>query len=346
VIQRLANGANTIMDLRAFVLAAALTLWAAPLAGQDYGVERIGADLPIAVALHPDVAQFDPSVQAQLQSRVTALASSSGMAAVHGGSTFVLFPTLIPVRQERTSGQLRNQTVVTAEISLFLKNASDGHLFASMTRSVTGAGQDETRALMEAVSSLRPRDSQVVDFLREARDGIVSFYDRNCEGVLTEARTAAQVGDVDRGLGILLAVPTASQACHERASVEAVQIVEAYQQAQCERVVRNARAEVAADHFVDAIDDLMDIDPSSPCAKEADAVVERIDAQVQARADAQAAERVAQYNSVKQPIRQGLNTQAKVRERRLTVAGTLAVGYFNQRRSTSYDPSIFNTVGR
>jgi len=326
-------------------LAIALVAGSAPAEAQKYGPENIGADLPISVILHPDVSQFAPTVGSLLEARVTAMVSTSGMAAVPGGSNFVLYPTLIPIRQERTTGQLRNQTVVTAEISLFLKNAKDGHLFGSMTRSVTGAGLDESRALMEAVSSLRPRDAEVIEFLQSARAQIVDFYDRSCDGVLSEGRAAAETGDYDRGLATLMAVPTASLACHDRASAAAVELVEARQQAQCARVVRSARAEVAADRFISAINALIEIDPSSPCSDEADALVQRIDDQVSEQNETELAEVVKRYSNDKAPIRERLTSEADVARRRLRIGGSVAVEYLNRRSSRSFDPSIFDTVG-
>lgn len=317
---------------------------ATSLAAQSYKAESVGRDLPIAVALHPDLDAFDGSVQAQLEARVTNLVTGTGFAAVDGYSHLVVFPTLI-VLSEREAPGLRTQTVVSAEISLFLKNVSDGTLFSSMTRSVTGAGRTRTQALMQAVSSLRSRDRAVTDFLESAREEIVIHYEKTCDGILTSARAAAGVEDHSRAIAELMAVPMAAAACHSRASDLAVQLVEEYQDEQCSQVVRTAEAEVAAHRYTDAISQLAEVDPSAPCADEADRIVDDIERGMEEHDEAELQVRLERLRSSRASVKASLTSSASVSKRRLEVGASMAAGYFNTRSATSFDPSIFRTSG-
>jgi len=297
------------------------------------------------VALHPDLEAFDASVRAQLEARITNLVTRSGFAAVDGYSHLVVFPTLIVVSEQEAPG-LRNQIVVNADITLFLKNISDGTLFSSMTRSVTGAGRTQAQALMQAVSSLRPRDRAVTSFLEAAREQIVIHYEKTCDGILTSARTAAGVEDHARAMAELMAVPMAAASCHERASDLAVQLVEAYQDEQCDQVVRTAAAEAAAHRYSDAIEQLSQVDPSAPCSAEADRIVEDIEQGVEEHEERAVRERLERLRSTRASVKASLTTSANVSKRRLEVGASMAAGYFNTRPATSFDPSIFRTSGR
>lgn len=336
--------ATGLVCLVAAAIVALHAMGSGAIHAQEFDGSTLGDDIPIAVALHPDLASQPDAVQSHLHSRLTSLVSRSGLAAVPGISDFVLYPTLVTLDEGVAGGGLRDQVVVRAEISLFVKNAADGRLFASDSWTFTGSGASAERAMMDVISSLRPRDRNVRDFLTTTRERIVGYYDSNCDAVVAEGSAAAATGDVGRAIAVLMAVPAVSS-CHERSSNEAAALVAAQQERECGQALVGARAEVAADRFGAAIDLLATVDPSSPCASDAEGLIDDIDDQVRQKSEAQLTKKYDSFKQERTRVNDQVAATGGVRTRRLEIAGGIAAGVLNSRRARAFDPSIFNPIG-
>lgn len=305
---------------------------------QGVTADDLGRDLPIAVVVPPSAGEGE-SVRAQLESRLAQLLTGTGLAAVDGEARLVLYPKLVVLRDERTDGLLRNQNVVKVDLTLYLKNVSDKVLFASMSRSLAGAGPTRDAALVNAVSSMRGDDPEVRAFAQDARRKVIDYYVRGCDRVIADGLAAARSADLPRALAVLLGVPAEAEACHRRASAEAARIFAAHQRQDCEARVRRARALVATNKFEDAVVQLEAVDVSSSCAADAESLISHIEREV----DASAAVKLSleRHRAETKTVKGTLGSPAAVQKRQSTLMRAEAAVFFNRKTAREYDPEIF-----
>lgn len=330
--------------MRTAIICAALAAFAPALAHarsmQLTPLVDMGTSIPISVRVPPTVAQVDPAVRTQLESRLSRLLTGTGLAAVPGGANFVMYPSLV-VLEERVVQSPRAMTVVKLDLSLFVKSVSDGVLFSSISKVIGGAGRSRNAALINAVSSLQGNDPDLRDFSQVARDRILDYYTQRCDAIIRDARTAAQTGDIDRAMASLLGVPDVVEDCHRDASQEAVDIFAAYQRQRCQSSIREARASLAVNDFAVTIRHVSNVDPGSSCAGEANQVIADLDIKVQTAEDREARQALEAERSRRAAIQPQLATREGAREHRESLMEAHASLYFNKQPPPAVDPSIY-----
>ena len=329
-------------------LVAAGTLGVPGAAAQAQALD-LGRDIPIAVAMPPDLDAFGASVRGQLQSRLTQIVTGSGMAAVDGYADIVLFPELVITGEERTDGLIQNVDVIRMEIVLYVKNAMDGALFASTAREVTGSGRGRDRALRDAVRQLNGRDPSIRAFVRDARAEIVGYYERNCRQILSESRAMATAGEIQEGLALLFAVPRDAVQCHQATNDAAAELFAAHEADLCQARVRRAEAELALDHYGASIDALMGVRDSGPCGRRAQELIASIEGEVGQRSEVEFQARLERYRAFTDTIGSGVEAtagpDAAARERTLARARMEAVVALNRPAAREFPPDLFRTSG-
>ena len=308
----------------------------------------LGQDIPIAIAIPPEIEEeFGPAVRTQLESRMTQFATASGMAAVEGMANIVMYPVLVVTDEQRTAGLIENLDVVRLELSIYVKNVNDGTLYASMSREVVGSGRTREAAVRTGIRQLSGRDQAIREFTADARVRIVQYYERNCDQIITDGRTLAAAGDVQGALALILAVPGEASSCHQRTNDEAVTLFNRHEADLCAERVRRAEAEMALDHYIEAIDALAGISDTGPCGQRADQLIAEIQAEIGNQADANFAARLERYRAFTDTIGSGVNRvegpAAAVRERTILRAKMEATVVLNRPSARSYPPGLFQT---
>lgn len=323
------------------LFSAALALAAAAsTAATQPGAAQTSDDIAVAVVVPPTMPGIEPAVQTQLESRLSQSLTGTGFAAVPGGSPLVMYPSLVVLNESVFEGP-RNRTLVKLDLTLYLKNASDGVLFASTSRTLDGVGASRNAAILSAVSNLRGNDPAMRQFTSSARTRITEYYARNCDAVIAEGRAQAGTGDVGRAMAVLLSVPRESAPCHGQATDVAARLYAEMQERDCQARLRTARGESAANHYVAAIDALEGIDPSSPCARDADRLLAQIGREVDRNADRALQERLAQIRSEREAVTRELDTPARITTRRITLAAAARVEWLNREPRPAYGPDLF-----
>lgn len=329
-------------SFRLFAVASlALSVGASRGMAQDLSGDDIGKDIAVAIVIPPNRPGFDEAVGVQLESRLAQVMTGTGLAAVAGESRYVLYPSVVITGEQSTGGTLRAVTVVKLDMTLFLKGIADGTLYSSMSRSLVGSGSSRNAAIINAVSSLRGDDDELREFAKGARRKIVDYYMRSCDVVIGEAQTAARTGQADRALGNLLTVPAEAGSCHQRAQGEAVKIYAANQQALCAARVRSASANVANDRFDDAISELEGIDPTTPCSKDADALIDRMSKRVDTRTSQSVSLRLNSYRAWTEQIRSTVGNGTPLATHQLRMARVEAAAFFNKRTARAIPAALF-----
>ena len=114
--------------------------------------------IALSVVMPENVDALDASQLSKLEAKITQIVTNSGMAATGYNNNFVIYPKFSIYETNVAEGGMQNITVVTAELSLFIKQVENNLLFSSVTKSLKGSGANKSNAITNAISKIVTND--------------------------------------------------------------------------------------------------------------------------------------------------------------------------------------------
>jgi len=224
-----------------------------------------------------------------LHIKVAQIVTATGMSSDGFTPSFAIFPTLAVTESKVVEGGMENINVVTVELTLFIKEIDNDVLIASTVRKLKGSGSSYHSAMVNAVSGISP-DNEYKKFIQDSKQKIIDYYNSSCGNLLVTADNMAKKQDYEAALAVLMSIPIEAKGCYTSAQQKSVEIYKLYQKKECATLVQTAKAQIAATQWADALNTLSEIDPLSPCAKEASDLIattgKKVDAQQKKEWDA------------------------------------------------------------
>ena len=147
----------------------------------------------------------------RLESKVRQAVTQYGVDAGVENAEFCIVARHMETAKNVTSG-LRALVSVTANIELYVANTITGEKYATTMLTVSGAGSNEVLAHTTAVGSLKPDNTLIQQFLKNARNKILEYYERQTPGIIRQAKLHTERGEFDKALFQLSIVP----ACYNK----------------------------------------------------------------------------------------------------------------------------------
>jgi len=238
-----------------------------------------GNTIELGVVMPDQVEGLDDSQLSRLESKIVQIVTTSGVSASRYTVQFVIYPKFTIYDTDVAEAGMQNVTVVTAELSLFIKQIDNGALFGSIIKKVRGGGKNAQAALNNAITSISPTDSQFKNFIAGAQKKIVQHYEAKCADLQKKAENLASMKRYSEAVGILAAIPS-EVTCWPQVQSRLVNLYKLYQDKQCVKDIQNAQIELAANNYTAALRLLSRVDPSSACFGQVQAIVKNIDPKV------------------------------------------------------------------
>jgi hypothetical protein len=244
-----------------------------PSSSGGLGAIELGVVMPDAIE------GLDNGQLSRLESKIVQIVTTSGVSASNYTVQFVIYPKFTVYETDVAEGGMQNVTVVTAELSLFIKQIDNGSLFGSMIKKIRGGGKNAQSALNNAITSISATDSQFKNFIAAAQKKIVQHYEAKCADLQKKAENLASMKRYDEAVGILAAIPS-EVSCWPQVQSRLIGLYKLYQDKQCVRDIQNAQIELAANNYTAALRLLSRVDPSSACFGQVQDIVKSIDPKV------------------------------------------------------------------
>jgi hypothetical protein len=81
----------------------------------------------------------------KLESKIIQITTKAGLSASGYDQIFVIYPKFAIYETNVVEGGMQNITVVTADLSLFIKQVSNNLLFSSVSKSLRGSGRTKKK---------------------------------------------------------------------------------------------------------------------------------------------------------------------------------------------------------
>jgi hypothetical protein len=218
-----------------------------------------------------------------LENRLNQICTASGVSGMHSQSRFVLAATVNILSKDITS-TAPVMVVYNLEIILHIGDGIEGTKFSSHTVTLKGVGDNETKAYVSAIRTLKTNDPQYKTFIEKGKAKIVDYYTAKCDMIIKEGQTLAQKNDFDEAIFKLASIPDACLSCYNKAIVEIQKIYLEKINTECKSHLIKAKSIWVSNQDINAAnnaaEELSAIDPKSSCYAESKSLFEKIESRV------------------------------------------------------------------
>ncbi len=226
----------------------------------------------------PKQDRLQPAASKNMENKISQMITASGMGSIDN-SRFAIIPRII-VTDSRVQSSAPPMMVMNADITFFMGDVSTGKVFGSLTKSIVGVGETETRAYVSLISNIKPRDQELMQFMEQGKKKIINYYNENADILINKAMQLASISNYDGALAILGEIPEDCVEAFTKASGPMMSIYKSKIDYEGEILYREAynlwNATLDYDGALDASGILAQISPYSSAAPKADALAESI----------------------------------------------------------------------
>lgn len=169
-------------------------------ASGDVGMLAVTAFVP-----HQDA--VPAQAEKNLEAKIKQMVSSNGMSSL-SNSRFAIIPHVM-VTDKQVQASAPPMIVLNADITFYFGDVESGNVFGSVTKSYKGVGQNDTKAFVAIANSIKPKDSEILEFIESGKVKIIEYYDKQADQIIKKALAAADMGNYDQAIADILMIPEA-----------------------------------------------------------------------------------------------------------------------------------------
>jgi hypothetical protein len=224
---------------------------------------------------------FDQNLLKKIEGKLTQFLAEKGIAASGYNNGLVIEPNIIINSNEIVEGGMQNINVTKITLQLLIKQDQTQKIFASLSKELKGTGKTTDLAINNAINSLSANDSSISNFIEKSKSKINQYYEQNCSSIINKANSLEKAGQYEEALAIIMSVPE-SVSCYNLAQNKALETYKNYQKKNCNIIIKQAQASIAEKKYSFALESLTQIDSTSPCEAESNALIKSVENKISA----------------------------------------------------------------
>ena len=281
--------------------------------------------ISLSVIMPENVDGLGVSQLSKLESKIIQIVTNTGLAATGYNNSFVIYPKFAIYESNIIEGGMQNITVVKCELSLFVKQVDNNIVFSSVSKMLSGSGNNKSNALTNAISKINTSDNDLKVFVEAAKIKIVKYYESKCSDIILKSESLSKKQAFEESLALLMTVPE-EVSCYNKVQEKTIAVYKAYQDQKCKTILNEANVNITGNNFSAALDKLALIDPSSSCFNEAKLVMKKLDNKISAEQKRQLDLQMKMYND-----------QIALEKQRINAVKEIAVAYYKNQPSVHYN---------
>jgi hypothetical protein len=282
-------------------------IYAQNTAGKSDDMARI----TLAAYVPQQISNMPEAARSMLANKLSQIVTQNGMGGSASNQRFIITANINVMSKDITPTAPPMQAF-TLDVTLYIGDGIDGTKFASISTTVKGVGENETKAYISALKNLKTTDPNYQAFIEKGKTKIVEYYNSKCDFIVKEAQTLASQNKYEEAIYKLTSVPEVCKTCYDKCMDAVAPIYKLQIDRQCKLKLAEASNLWAANQTVDAGNTageiLSTIDPSAACFAEVKTLSSKIAARVKEldarewnytlKEQAQESERIKAYRDV------------------------------------------------
>lgn len=251
-----------------------------PLAAQNNEGEMDDRGrIPLTPIVSPQTESISGSATQNLLSKLQHAANENGLGATTANGRFLLVANVNIVTKDITS-TAPPMVALNIDLDLVMVDYLTQQTFSSTSIPLKGVGQNETKAMIQALRALSDTNDKLQRCLTQGKTRIIEFYNTQCDFIIKEAQTLASMQQFEQAIAKLTSVPVVCKDCYFRAMNEAGTIFDQYQDFLCEKNFAAAKSvwianpnSRGANAIIPYLANLL---PNAACYEEAQTLVQEV----------------------------------------------------------------------
>ncbi len=232
-----------------------------------------------------DQVKIPIEAKSQLENKLNQISSTYGIGGSNVNPRFIITANLSVGTKDIIPGppQMIAQNL---EITLYIGDAIENKIFANITISVKGVGNNENKSLIDAIKQINPKNKDISSFIENGRNKIITYYKTQCDFLLKNAKTLTKQEKYDEAIFKLSLVPEVCQDCYFRSLDTLAVIYQKKIDADCRKKFSEAKTIWAANQNKKGAEQageiLSEISPFASCQPEVSTLIKSIASKLKA----------------------------------------------------------------
>lgn len=261
----------------------------------------------------------------KIETKISQIVTESGLGASGVNNSFVIYPKFAIYETNVVEGGMQNITIVTADLSLNIKQVENNILFSSISKQLKGSGSTKELAITNAISKIPTKDSDYLTFIAKGKTKIIEYYSIKCEDIIRKSDGYVKMQQYEEALGLLMTVPEEATQCYTKTQEKAIEVYKIYQTQKCAILIQKAKTLLAANKYIETLEILSDLDPSASCFSEGQEIARTAEMKVDDEEKRKWDFHLKQYND-----------EVSLKKMRIDAIKEIAVSYYKSK------PTSFN----
>lgn len=166
--------------------------------------------------MYPSNDNISDDASSILYNRLNQAVTLNGIGSTDNSNKFLLVPSVTVLSIEPTATVPINY-VAEVEIAMYLVDNSKKLLMSQETIVKKGVADNERKAVVEAIKSIKARDPKIKKMITIGKNRIIEYYNTECETVVKTINAYIDCGMYDKALSELNAIPQidANTGCYD-----------------------------------------------------------------------------------------------------------------------------------
>ncbi|MEN9907595.1 MAG: hypothetical protein RLZZ540_736 [Bacteroidota bacterium] len=262
--------------------------------------------ISLSVIMPQQIENLNDTQLSKLDTKISQIVTTSGLSDSNYNNNFVIYPKLAVNETNVVEGGMQNITIVSIELSLFVKQVDTNILFSTINKTIKGSGSSKELAITNAISKIVTNDSDYKTFIEKSKTKIIQYYESKCSDIIRKSDGFVKTQQFEEALGLLMSVPDAVS-CYNQVQVKAIEAYKGFQKKNCTKQMQLAKNTLATNDYAGTLNVLSEVDPASPCFKESQDIAKTIENKVSTEEKKQWDFQMKQYNDAVSLEKQRIN---------------------------------------
>ncbi len=238
---------------------------------------QVSANAKKMVGIKPIVSEnlsneISDNVKRTLLVKMRSLATKNGFGAT--SNDFVIYAEPNITNKQMTTS-MPPQFVVDVDISIYVVNNRENIIVNEITIPIKGIDRIEDRAISSAINNLQTTNPQIRKFMDLSRTKIIEYYSLRVPKIMEKANQLANQEQYKQAVEYLAQIPEFVDQ-YSAALAQMTNIYRKQLEVETTELIVAMTAEIAKGNYNDALTFLSLVDPLSPNAKDAYALMDKI----------------------------------------------------------------------
>ena len=128
--------------------------------------------ISLSVVMPESMENLDDSQLSKLDTKISQIVTVSGLSDSGYNNNFVIYPKFAVNETNVVEGGMQNITIVSVELSLFVKQVDNNILFSTISKIIKGSGSSKELAITNAITKINTNDADYKSFIDKSKTKI------------------------------------------------------------------------------------------------------------------------------------------------------------------------------